>query len=58
VTGDGIDPVDVLSRIGFADGVDVFVFADPDTLVASTLDRPRAPRARCAASPRRRTNDF
>jgi two-component system sensor histidine kinase ChvG len=43
VTGDGIDPVDVLDRIGFADGVDVFVFADPDTLVASTLDRPRAP---------------
>jgi len=43
LTGDGIDPVDVLSRVGIADGVDIFVYADPDTLVASTLDGTRGP---------------
>jgi two-component system sensor histidine kinase ChvG len=43
VTGDGIDPVDVLNRVGLAAGVDVFVFADPETLVASTLDGTRGP---------------
>lgn len=36
VTGDGIDPVDVLSRIGLTTGVDVFVFTPNGTLVAST----------------------
>jgi two-component system sensor histidine kinase ChvG len=59
LTGDGIDPADVLSRVGIADGVDIFVFADPDTLVASTLDGaagPRAPGAR--PRPAAVKNDF
>jgi two-component system sensor histidine kinase ChvG len=43
LTGDGIDPVDVLGRIGLAEGTDVFVYAAPDTLVASTLDGTRGP---------------
>jgi two-component system sensor histidine kinase ChvG len=43
LTGDGIDAVDVLSRVGIADGVDIFVYAAPDTLVASTLDGTRGP---------------
>jgi two-component system sensor histidine kinase ChvG len=43
LTGDGIDPADVLSRVGIADGVDIFVYAAPDTLVASTLDGTRGP---------------
>ena len=38
LTGDGIDPVDVLGRIGLSDGVDVYVFAPNETLVASTGD--------------------
>jgi two-component system sensor histidine kinase ChvG len=38
LTGDGIDPVDVLGRIGLSDGVDVYVFAPNETLVASTVD--------------------
>jgi two-component system sensor histidine kinase ChvG len=43
LTGDGIDPADVLSRVGIADGVDIFVYAGRDTLVASTLDGTRGP---------------
>jgi two-component system sensor histidine kinase ChvG len=43
LTGDGIDPADVLSRVGIADGVDIFVYAGRDTLVASTLDGARGP---------------
>lgn len=38
LTGDGIDPVDVLGRIGLSDGVDVYIFAPNETLVASTGD--------------------
>jgi len=38
LTGDGVDPVDVLGRMGLSDGVDVFVFAPNETLVASTGD--------------------
>ena len=36
ITGDGIDPEEVLSRIGLPEGVDVYVFAPNATLVAST----------------------
>ncbi|WP_370251791.1 sensor N-terminal transmembrane domain-containing protein [Nioella sp.] len=36
LTGDGLDPVDVLTRIGLPDGADVYVFAPNETLVAST----------------------
>lgn len=43
LTGDGIDPRDVLSRLGLADGVDVFVYEPGGTLVASTMDTPRGP---------------
>ncbi len=43
VTGDGIDAEEVLARVGLADAVDVFVFADDGTLVASTLATPRSP---------------
>jgi len=43
VTGDGVDPAEVLSRVGLVAGVDVFIYANPDTLVASTLDTPRGP---------------
>jgi two-component system sensor histidine kinase ChvG len=43
LTGDGIDPEAVLSRIGLVDGLDVFVFDPSGTLVASTLDTPSAP---------------
>lgn len=43
LTGDGIEAGDVLSRIGLADGVDVFVFEPGGTLVASTLDTARDP---------------
>ncbi|PIV75283.1 MAG: histidine kinase [Rhodobacteraceae bacterium CG17_big_fil_post_rev_8_21_14_2_50_65_11] len=38
LSGDGIDPVDVLARTGVRNGVDVFVFAPNETLVASSLD--------------------
>ncbi|WP_071674581.1 sensor histidine kinase [Nioella nitratireducens] len=36
LTGDGIDPAEVLARIGLSDGVDIYVFAPNETLVAST----------------------
>ncbi len=36
LTGDGIDPEEVLARIGLSDGVDIYVFAPNETLVAST----------------------
>jgi len=38
LSGDGIDPVDVLARTGVRNGVDVFVFAPNETLVASSRD--------------------
>jgi two-component system sensor histidine kinase ChvG len=43
LTGDGIDPREVLSRVGLAEGVDVFIYAPSGTLVASTMDTPRGP---------------
>ncbi|RMA40776.1 HAMP domain-containing protein [Rhodophyticola porphyridii] len=36
ITGDGINPEEVLSRIGLTEGVDVFVYASSGVLVAST----------------------
>lgn len=43
LTRDGVDPEVVLSRIGFTDGVDVFVYASSGDLVASTQMVARAP---------------
>ncbi|MFO7921565.1 HAMP domain-containing protein [Rhodobacteraceae bacterium W635] len=43
LTGDGIDPVDVLSRVGLQDGMDVFVFAPNETLVASSAETETTP---------------
>jgi two-component system sensor histidine kinase ChvG len=43
LTGDGIDPEEVLSRISLADGVDVFVYASSGVLVASTETVGRSP---------------
>lgn len=42
VTGDGIDPEGVLSRIGLPDGVDVYVFAADGVPVTSTQDIARS----------------
>ncbi|NNX94786.1 sensor histidine kinase [Roseobacter sp. HKCCD9042] len=36
ITGDGIDPQEVLSRVGLTQGVNVFVYAPSGVLVAST----------------------
>jgi two-component system sensor histidine kinase ChvG len=43
LTGDGIDPAEVLGRIGLADGVEVYVYDPSGALVASTLDTARGP---------------
>lgn len=43
LTGDGVDPVEVLAQTGVPDGVDVFVFAPDGTLVASTIDTQTEP---------------
>ena len=54
LTGDGIDPVEVLSRVGVQDGVDVFVFAPNETLVASTAEVEPKPARPVAGIERRR----
>ncbi len=43
MTGDGIDPAQVLGRVGLPDGIDVFLFAPNGSLVSSTLDTARTP---------------
>ncbi len=43
LTGDGIDPAEVLGRIGLTEGVDVFLYAPNGTMVASTQDIARTP---------------
>jgi len=43
LTGDGIDPEEVLSRISLTEGVDVFIYDPSGTLVASTETVARSP---------------
>lgn len=42
VTGDGIDPAGVLSRIGLSDGVDVYIFSADGVPVTSTQELARS----------------
>ncbi len=43
VTGDGVDPAEVLGRIGLTDGLDVYVFSPSGDLVTSTDSVARNP---------------
>jgi len=43
VTGDGIDPAEVLGRIGLSEGVEVYVFSPTGDLITSTDDVARNP---------------